>query len=100
MHTRRLILFALLLAVSAYATANYDIVVADNWNAFVWLHAAGNGSLEIGLPPDADSQERKLGMAKSSLAVCLRRLREKNIAKIDETGPTQGVRLTEWFRPL
>ncbi len=92
--------FLLLFSLQLFALSDYQAVVADNWNAFVWLHAAGNGSLEIGLPPDADSQERKLGMAKSSLAVCLRRLREKNIAKIDETGPTQGVRLTEWFRPL
>ncbi len=56
MHTRRLILFALLLAVSAYATANYDIVVADNGNAFVSAEFTGNGTISVQIPPDAKPQ--------------------------------------------
>ncbi len=44
--------------------------------------------------------ERKLDIAKSSLAVSLKNLERKNIVEVDRTSASHYVRFTEWFNEL
>ncbi len=44
--------------------------------------------------------ERNLGFAKSSLALSLRRLEQKNIVSVDRALVFQRVRLSDWFKSL
>lgn len=69
-------------------------MLGDNDTSIINLLMQNGGELKRALI------EKRLGISKSSLALSLRRLSQKKVVDIDESGFTQKIRLSEWFKGL